>query len=128
VFTDEHRSYTGLGLAYEHAAVSHSAGEYVRWPVHTNSVESLWYMFKRYVLRHLPQNEPQTPNQIRKRIRRSEKPQTKTHLGTNAPPVPTVHRQMTHLPTTNLLNPENTRPKNPYKPLSPDTKPTTQPK
>ena len=48
VFTDEHRSYKPLAsLGYAHAAVAHSAKEFVRGDVHTNSIESLWSMFKR---------------------------------------------------------------------------------
>ena len=48
VFTDEHRSYKPLAsLGYCHAAVAHSVREYVRGPVHTNGIESLWSMFKR---------------------------------------------------------------------------------
>ena len=48
VFTDEHRSYRPLAtLGYAHAAVEHSAREYVRGDVHTNGIESLWSMFKR---------------------------------------------------------------------------------
>jgi len=80
MFTDEHRSYAGLELEYEHAAVSCSAGEYVRGPVHTNSVESFWSMFKRDMLRHLVQNERQTPSMIRQRIRRPKEPEAKTTL------------------------------------------------
>jgi len=57
VFTDKHRSYAGLELAYQHAAVSYSTGVCARGQVHTNSIESFWYMFKRGMLRHLPQNE-----------------------------------------------------------------------
>lgn len=48
VFTDEHGSYRPLAsLGYAHAAVAHSAREYVRGDVHTNGIESLWSMFKR---------------------------------------------------------------------------------
>ncbi len=48
VFTDEHRSYRPLAsLGYAHAAVAHGAREFVRGPVHTNGIESLWSMFKR---------------------------------------------------------------------------------
>ena len=48
VFTDEHRSYKPLAsLGFAHAAVAHSAREYVRGDVHTNGIESLWSMFKR---------------------------------------------------------------------------------
>ena len=45
VYTDEARAY--VGIAREHQAVKHGAGEYVRGDVHTNSVESHWSMFKR---------------------------------------------------------------------------------
>ncbi len=48
VFTDGHKAYTPLAsLGYAHAAVAHSAREFVRGPVHTNGIESLWSMFKR---------------------------------------------------------------------------------
>ena len=48
VFTDEHRSCKPLAsLGYAHAAVAHSAEEFVRGDVHTNTIESLWSMFKR---------------------------------------------------------------------------------
>ena len=48
VFTDEARSYRPLAsLGYAHAAVAHGAREFVRGPVHTNGIESLWSMFKR---------------------------------------------------------------------------------
>ncbi len=45
--TDEHRFYTALSKQYEHATVSHGAGEYLRGIVHTNSVEPFWFIFKR---------------------------------------------------------------------------------
>ncbi len=47
VYTDEHRSYTGLSPAFEHEAVSHSVGEYVRGQAHTQGIESFWSMLKR---------------------------------------------------------------------------------
>ena len=48
VFSDEHRSYRPLAsLGYCHEAVMHSASEYVRGDIHTNSIESLRSMFKR---------------------------------------------------------------------------------
>lgn len=46
LYTDESRLYNGLGLA-AHEAVKHSAGEYVRGAVHTNTVEGLFSIFKR---------------------------------------------------------------------------------
>ncbi len=46
--TDEHAGYQGLGgLFYRHEAVNHSAGEYVRDGVSTNSIESVWAVLKR---------------------------------------------------------------------------------
>lgn len=46
VYTDEHRSYLGLN-GYNHHAVCHSVGEYVREQAHTNGVESFWALLKR---------------------------------------------------------------------------------
>ena len=45
VYTDESRAYAGVPR--DHAAVNHSAREYVRGPVHTNGIESFWAMLKR---------------------------------------------------------------------------------
>lgn len=46
--TDEHRGYLGLGAkAYTHERIDHSAGEYVRDGVTTNSIESVWAVMKR---------------------------------------------------------------------------------
>ncbi len=45
VYTDDHKSYTGL--PFEHESVNHSVGEYVRKQAHTNGVESFWAMLKR---------------------------------------------------------------------------------
>jgi transposase-like protein len=48
--TDEHGGYRGLGaLGFEHATINHSAGEYVRDDVSTNSIESVWAVLKRGV-------------------------------------------------------------------------------
>lgn len=48
VFTDEHGAYEGLTRAgFQHASVSHGAGEYVHGSVHVQGVESLWSLFKR---------------------------------------------------------------------------------
>lgn len=44
VYTDEHPAYRALP---RHAAVRHSAHEYVVGEVHTNGIESFWSMFKR---------------------------------------------------------------------------------
>ena len=47
VYTDENPSYIGLRGSYEHEAVKHSVGEYVRGMAHTNGIESFWSMLKR---------------------------------------------------------------------------------
>lgn len=48
IHTDEHGGYTGLdGQSYAHETVNHSAGEYVRGNVNTNSIESVWAVMKR---------------------------------------------------------------------------------
>lgn len=45
VFTDDASAYDGL--PFDHEAVCHSVGEYVRGMAHTNGVESFWSMLKR---------------------------------------------------------------------------------
>ena len=48
VFTDDHLAYSGMdGLFFRHDTVNHSAKEYVRGPIHTNGVESVWAILKR---------------------------------------------------------------------------------
>lgn len=46
VYTDEHRGYIGVS-GYNHSAVKHSVGEYVRGMASTNGVESFWALLKR---------------------------------------------------------------------------------
>ena len=46
LFTDSHPAYEGMH-DYEHEAVAHSAGEYVRGMAHTNGIESFWALLKR---------------------------------------------------------------------------------
>ena len=46
LYSDDHPSYTGL-RDYKHRSVNHSAGEYVKGNVHTNSIESFWALLKR---------------------------------------------------------------------------------
>jgi len=46
--TDEAAAYNGLdGLFFRHDTINHSAGEYVRAGVTTNSIESVWAVLKR---------------------------------------------------------------------------------
>ena len=46
--TDDHAGYFGLdGLFYQHKAISHGAGQYVRDGVTTNGIESVWAVMKR---------------------------------------------------------------------------------
>jgi len=63
IFTDELKSYNELGdEGRRHETVQHTADEYVRGDVHTNSVESVWSLFKRSIIgsyhqlsvKHLP--------------------------------------------------------------------------
>ena len=46
VFTDGNAAYDNMD-DYDHEAVSHSAGEYVRGQAHTNGIDSFWSMLKR---------------------------------------------------------------------------------
>ena len=46
VYTDEAAAYRGMP-EFDHEAVSHSVGEYVRGMVHTNGLESFWATLKR---------------------------------------------------------------------------------
>jgi hypothetical protein len=52
LMTDEDRSFVGMDGHFRVQAVNHSAGEYARmgnW-VHTNSMESVWALFKRKII------------------------------------------------------------------------------
>jgi len=50
VVTDENKDYNYIHKDIPHDAVRHSAGEYVRGEVHTNSIESFWSLLKRGVV------------------------------------------------------------------------------
>jgi transposase-like protein len=65
LYTDSWAGYVGKGMerhARKHQAIDHSAKEWVRGDVHTNTVESVWSLFKRSVIgsyhqvsvKHLP--------------------------------------------------------------------------
>ncbi|MAN74098.1 MAG: IS1595 family transposase [Henriciella sp.] len=48
LYTDESRLYTTTGREYaDHQTVNHSAGEYARKGVHTNTIENVFSVFKR---------------------------------------------------------------------------------
>ena len=47
LYTDEHKSYSGLEYLYDHEAVKHSVGEYVKHMAHINGMESFWATLKR---------------------------------------------------------------------------------
>jgi len=49
VFTDEWKAYSKLNKDYEHDFVCHSAEEYVKGEVHTNSIENFFSHFKRTI-------------------------------------------------------------------------------
>ncbi len=51
IYTDEEQAYKGIADEdTRHETVNHSAGEYVRANVHTNTVESVWSLFKRSII------------------------------------------------------------------------------
>jgi len=45
--TDEHKGYQKISSVYNHEMINHSAGEYARNGVSTNSIESVWALLKR---------------------------------------------------------------------------------
>ena len=48
IYTDDAPVYSGLdGLFYRHKSVNHSAGDYVKDGVTTNSIDSVWATLKR---------------------------------------------------------------------------------
>lgn len=47
VHTDESNIYRNLGLTYTHDTVVHSAKQYVKGNVHTNTIENFWSVLKR---------------------------------------------------------------------------------
>jgi transposase-like protein len=46
IFSDELKSYDGLGSEYQHAVIDHAV-EYVNGNVHTNTMENFWSLLKR---------------------------------------------------------------------------------
>ena len=48
IHTDEHAGYHGIGgIFYDHEAINHGCGQYVRDGVSTNGIESVWAVLKR---------------------------------------------------------------------------------
>lgn len=47
LFTDEHKSYSGLEQNFALKQVNHARGEYVSGIVHTNGIENYWSLLKR---------------------------------------------------------------------------------
>ncbi len=62
VYTDDLRAYNAAGIGQRHASVNHSDDEWVRGDVHTQTIESVWSLFKRSIIgsyhhlsvKHLP--------------------------------------------------------------------------
>lgn len=48
LFTDEWRSYRGLGEDYVHEVINHGV-EYVQGNIHTNGIENFWSLLKRTI-------------------------------------------------------------------------------
>ena len=67
VYTDDASAYNALPSKYKHESVRHSAGEYVRGDVHTNSIESVWSVFKRSLNRHVASRVQQASRPLRQR-------------------------------------------------------------
>jgi transposase-like protein len=48
IVTDDHRAYPGAAANFaQHSSVNHSAGEYARGDIHTNTIEGVFSVFKR---------------------------------------------------------------------------------
>src|SRR5208282_4315104 len=47
LYTDQAKAYLGLKGDFDHQAVNHGTGEYVRGDVHTNGIENFWSLYKR---------------------------------------------------------------------------------
>ena len=56
VYTDDYVIYRDL--PFDHEAVLHLTGEYVRGDAHTNGIESFWSMLKAGAQGNIPQDQP----------------------------------------------------------------------
>ena len=50
LYTDDFRAYKRFGKITKHASVNHSACEYSRDGIHTNTIEGFWGLFKRAIV------------------------------------------------------------------------------
>jgi transposase-like protein len=50
IATDEHSGYRLLDKDFNHHAVKHGQGEYVRGNIHTSSIDSFWSLLKRGIM------------------------------------------------------------------------------
>lgn len=50
VYTDEWMGYKSLQRIYDHSFVKHSASEYVRGQIYTNTIEGFWSLLKRGII------------------------------------------------------------------------------
>lgn len=50
LYTDEFIGYKNVGELYDHLFVNHSAKEYVRNDIYTNTIEGFWSLFKRGIV------------------------------------------------------------------------------
>src|SRR5215471_12214561 len=68
--TDEWRSYPGIGAEFAggHEIVTHSAGEYARGDVHTDTAESFFALLKRGVIGSFHHISKQAPGSLLRRV------------------------------------------------------------
>ena len=77
VYTDEARAY--LGMPFNHEAVGHNTGEFVRGMAHTNGMESFWSMLKRGYVGTFHKLSPEAPRPLRDRVRGTSKHPERRH-------------------------------------------------
>ena len=47
--TDEAKAYNGISRDFDHHRINHSAKEYVRGHIHTNTIEGFWNLLKKQI-------------------------------------------------------------------------------
>ena len=78
VYTDEHRSYTGLA---NHETVKHSVGQYINGQIHTNGIESHWGAGQARLCRDLSPLESEALAPLRGRVHRPPQRPAAGHRG-----------------------------------------------